>query len=145
MAGFSDIIIETGSAVQAAKQNARQAKAEAEMLEAEGMAAESSSRTRSKIAQAEARAQIGASGAGIEGSPLEILIENAKQAELEALNIRYSKQARVAARKQEAKFAKKTILPIILGGVAKGGARAAGIASKGASGGAGGGGGGGQI
>lgn len=135
MGGFSDIFVETASAVQAAKQSAKQAKAEAELQETEGKAAEAMSRRESKAVQAQARAQVGASGVGIEGSPLSVLIENAKQAELEALNLRYSTQARVAAKKQQAAFYKKTITPIILGGVAKAGARTAQMASTASTGG----------
>lgn len=123
--GIASLGLETVSTVMGAKQNAAQAKTEAELVEQEAKASENLSRQQSTRIKAEARAQISESGAGIEGSPIEILAENAKQAELEALNLRYSTQARVAAKKQEAAFAKKTIIPIILGGTAKAGAQVA--------------------
>lgn len=122
--------VSTASKVAEAKQAAEQAETEAEFIEFEGAAAERKSRQESGRAQASARAQIGASGAGLEGSPIEILAENARQAELEALNIRYTTQAQVAARKQEAKFAKKTILPTIIGGILSFGGQAASMGAK---------------
>lgn len=89
------------------EQRAEQAKAEAKVTAQQTKSTEAKSRAESSRALASARTQVAASGAGIEGSPLEVLAENAKQAELEAMNIRWSGEAKRLALLQEAAWNKK--------------------------------------
>lgn len=132
--GGASLGVSTVSSVMGARGQAEQAKTEAELVAQEAVAAEKLSREASERQLATARTQIGASGAGLEGSPLEVLIESTRQAELDALNIRYSGQLRESALKQGAKFARKTIFPTVLGNTLQAGSLATGFLAQNQSG-----------
>lgn len=80
---------EAESAKQAATYNAAQLEEEAKQTILVAKANEERQRTESSAIQAQSRANIGASGVQMEGSPLEVLAFNAGQQELAAMQIRY--------------------------------------------------------
>lgn len=112
-------VISLGSEVGALDAQAKQAETEADFVKQKAKAREARSRAESEQILAAGRTQIAASGFGIEGSPLEVMLENEKQAELEALNIRFAGQAQRAVLKQQAKFLKKQKLMTTIGGSLK--------------------------
>src|ERR1043166_770819 len=77
------------SGYQAGSANAAQAKAEGEQALLVGQ--ENAARQRRAVAykQAQLKAQVGGQGTTMEGSPMEIYLENAKQGELEAQDQSY--------------------------------------------------------
>lgn len=106
----------------------QQAESEAEFAEAEGVAArekaafgERQFRKRARIAQAKSVAIGAAAGFDItSGSTLLQELENAREAEIEALGIRRTGEITEATKRFEAKIARRSKTGIIVGGVAKG-------------------------
>ncbi len=107
----------------------QQAETEAEFAEAEGIAARETAafeerqfRKRARVIQARGVAQAAAAGLDITGgSSLLFELENAREAEIEALGIRRTGEITEATKRFEAKIARRAKAGIILGGVAKGG------------------------
>jgi hypothetical protein len=113
---------QTFAQVQAAKGQAKAAEAEAASIREAAAFEETSFRRRAAQVMAKGRAIGAASGVDIStGSPLLLELDNARQAELEALNIRRTGQVGAAGKQFEAKLAKAAIPGIILGGVAQSG------------------------
>jgi hypothetical protein len=105
--GLSGIIGLVGTAVSAAgsivagQQQAAMAEAQAKAYEQQAQADAQASayeaqreRKKQELLQANARAQVGASGAGLAGSPSEVLAANAREGELDLATIRYGSQLR---------------------------------------------------
>ena len=79
----------------AAKYNQRIAEQNAEMARQQGIAAEQAQRRHSEQVIGQMRANYAASGVDVgQGSPLDVLGESARMAELDALNTRYNYQVR---------------------------------------------------
>lgn len=111
---------QTLAGVQAAKGQAKAAEAEAASIREASAFEERQFRRRAALAIGKWQAIGAASGVDIAtGSPLLLELDNARQAELEALNIRRTGEVGAAGKQFEAKLAKAAIPGIILGGVAQ--------------------------
>ena len=87
----------------AGMRNARAAEAEGKAEQAQARTEEAQSRRRSAMVMGKQRAIAAASGVDTTtGTPLEVALDSAEQAELEALNIRYTGKMRRYGREQEA-------------------------------------------
>lgn len=87
-----------------AERNAEAAEMDAELAVVTASFNERRFRRRAEVMQAENRALIGASGFTFEGSPMEVLTENAREIEEEALLIRYEGSLQERALLQEARL-----------------------------------------
>ena len=99
--GLAGTALSVGGALvegQQSKQMADyQAKAYEQQAQADAQAAafeQGQERRKQDLLQAQARAQAGASGVGIAGSPTEVLAANARQGQMELKSIQYSSQLR---------------------------------------------------
>lgn len=111
---------QTISSVQAARGQARAASAEASSIQEAAASEETQFRRRAAQLLAKGRAIGAASGVDIStGSPLLLELDNARQAELEALNIRRTGQVGAAGRLFEADLARRSIFGTVLGGAAR--------------------------
>lgn len=113
---------QTLSSIQAARGQARAADLEAESATQAAAFEETQFRRRAALAIAKGQAVGAAAGLDLtSGSPLLLDLENARQAELEALNIRRTGHVAASAKRFEAKLARNAIPGLVLGGLAKGG------------------------
>ena len=110
------------SGITQANAQAKAAKAEARSIADQAAFDEQQYRRKASIAIGKQNAMGAASGLDItSGSPLFMELDNIRQAELDALNIRHQGALDVASKRFEARMAKAQIPGILLGGAAKGG------------------------
>lgn len=113
---------QTAAQVQAARGQARAAEAEATSIREAAAFEETQSRRRSAQLMAKGLAIGAASGVDISsGSPLLLELDNARQAELEALNIRRTGEVAARGREFEARLARRAIPGLVFGGLAQSG------------------------
>jgi len=109
----------TYAGVQSAKMQAKAAEREAESAQQAAAFEEQQYRRKAAIARGKGEATAAASGLDIStGSPLLLDLENARQTELEALNIRRGGQFAAESKRYEATLARSTIPGTIFGGIA---------------------------
>lgn len=113
---------QTLSGIQQANAQAKAANAEARSIADQAAFDEQQYRRKASIAIGKENAMGAASGLDItSGSPLFMELDNIRQAELDALNIRHQGQLGVASKQFQARMAKAQIPGIIMGGMAKSG------------------------
>lgn len=95
--------VQQGNAAKsAANYNARVAENNATLARQQAAAQEEQHRRLARRQLGQMRAAYGASGVTMEGSPLDILAQSAKDAELDALNIRYGGELKAQGLESEA-------------------------------------------
>jgi hypothetical protein len=97
-------IVQGVQASNAAKANARAYEADAVAAQQAAALAEQQSRRESERLLSTQRARYAAAGVTLEGSPLLVQVDSAKQAELEALTIRYGGNVEATANRNKAAF-----------------------------------------
>lgn len=97
-------IREGEAANSAAQYNAQVAEQNAQTTLAQSAEEERRLRVMARKQIGDARANYGASGVSLEGSPLDVLEESAATAELDALTVRYGGQQKAQAYRNEAKL-----------------------------------------
>lgn len=90
----------------AGEYNAQVAEQNSEMSRIQGIEDERRQRIQGAKALGSTRAAYGASGVTLEGSPLDVLEESARNAEMDALTVRHQGEMRTAAYKQEAEMSR---------------------------------------
>jgi len=112
-------IMQGVASMQANRQNAANAMAEGKQAVATGDA--EANRVRAQVAQQQAtlRAGAGAQNTTMEGSPMEVYIENAKQGEIMAQDRSYQGQLVKRSKKMEANIYKRQAGAAMLGGLFK--------------------------
>lgn len=118
MAGST--VMQTISGITQANAQAKAANFEARSIEEQAAFQEQQSRRQSALAIGKQVATGAASGVDItSGSPLFMELDNVRQAELEALNIRHQGALGAASKRFEGRMARAQKAGIILGGVSK--------------------------
>lgn len=128
--GVGAIGMGAGTSVMSQRYNAEAARMAAKSAQEQAAIVEAQQREASKRLMATARARLGTTGVMVEGSPLQVLTESARQAEMDALNVRYTGQLNATALRSQAKLYEKQIPFTILGGVLKAGSLTAGGLSE---------------
>lgn len=120
--GLLGVAGQTASQVQAANLNQRLSEMQARSAEEQAMLQERQFRRRAMLAQGETVSSLASSGLAItSGTPLLRQLDLAKQAEIEALNIRRTGQIEASARRFEGRLSKAGIPWSIAGGALQGG------------------------
>ena len=112
-------IFSTISQVVGAGESAKASENEARIAETQGLIEERNLRREHQRAIGKQRAQIGASGLELSGSPLEVLLDSVREAEFDALTGRYGTKTQAEAARTRARQARGAIPGIIIGGAAK--------------------------
>lgn len=113
---------QTFANIQASQAQARAALAEAESERQAAVGFERDSRRRARLLAGQARATMAASGLDLaSGSPLFLDLENARQAEIEAQDIRRLGQIQASGKEFQARLARAQIPGQVLGGVGQAG------------------------
>lgn len=111
---------QTGSGISAARAQSRAAREEARSALLSSGAEAERIRSRTRFDLGKQRATIAASGLDpSSGSPLEFMLESARQGELEAQTVRYGGEFRRRSKLAEAKLARRQIPGLAFGGLAR--------------------------
>lgn len=109
-------VISTISSVNQARAQARAASNEEEIAKTQGLIEERNLRHQQQVVLAKQRAITGASGLEPSGSPLETMLDTARQSELDILTSRYGAKVKAQMAKDWGKIASGQIPEIILSG-----------------------------
>lgn len=117
-AGLS--VIQGIAGMRSAQQNAAYAKADAQQALLQGDTEANRQRRINAAQQAELVAQTGAQGTTMTGSPMEVYLENAKQGELQAQDLKYGAQLKARSYNQQADIYNREASASLFTGIAKG-------------------------
>lgn len=118
---------------QAGKASAKEARLQGDAEYQAALSGEEQARTQADYERGDASAKVGSSGVTTAGSPLQIMAAQARQQELEALNIRYGGESARRAYQSKANIASKEAQSALFSNLAKAGQTAASAGGSGGS------------